>query len=251
MIEGDELRAWVVKTGTSLAQVRKDHLVSHLLHGLQGRTGFVFFGGTALNRTFVAGRRLSEDIDLYREHDDPASPDDMIEWLTSATRRDFPELRIDRSGASGDVLNFTALADDLSVRVQVGGPRYERTRLPVAACPVEMRYSDLPTTADILVPTVDSFTAMKLSAYEDRFVARDLFDLGSLSDLGAIRPAVLRALRDFRGYGPTRWAYDDEHGPSDDVWMMELVHQTGDPGDAKATLGSVRASVGAAANWPA
>lgn len=251
MIEADELRARATETGTSVAQVRKDHLVSHLLYGLQGRTGVVFFGGTALNRSFVAGRRLSEDIDLYRASDAPAPPDDITEWLASATRRDFPELRIDRHGASGDVLNFTALADDLSVRVQVVGPRHETSRLPATAFPVEMRFSDLPATAEILIPTIDSFTAMKLSAYEERFTARDLFDLGSLSDLGAIRPEAVRLLRDFRGTGPTRWAYDDESCPSDEVWMIELAHQTDDPGDPMETLSRVRARLSAAAEWPA
>ena len=225
--------------------------MSHLLHGLHGRTGVVFFGGTALNRSFVRGRRLSEDIDIYRTVDALVTAEDVIEWLGSATQRDFPDLRFDAHGPSGDVLNFTAQADDLSVRVQVVGSRHEHSFLPVAPHAIEMRYSDLPESAEILVPTIDSFTAMKLSAYEERFVARDLFDLGSLSDVGAIRPEALRVLRDFRGTGPTQWAYADATCPSDEIWMIELNHQTDDPGDARTTLDRVRASVSAAAGWPA
>jgi predicted nucleotidyltransferase component of viral defense system len=236
--------------GTAESQIRKDHLVSHLLHGLEGYEGFVFFGGTALNRTHVQRRRLSEDIDLYRTYGSPAGPDDLTAWLASATRRDYPDLRIDPAGTRGDALYFVARGDDLSVNIQIVGPRHERSRLPVAAHPVDLRYSDLPPSVEIVVPTLESFAAMKVVAYEDRLAPRDLFDLGSLEDVGAINAEALRLLRHLRGTGPTRWAYEEARCPSRDVWMVELAHQTADPGDPAATLARVRGSIGVAAGWP-
>ncbi|MBU1227044.1 MAG: hypothetical protein KJ698_07530 [Actinobacteria bacterium] len=60
-----------------------------------------------------------------------------------------------------------------------------------------MRYSDLPPTAEIVVPTAESFTAMKLVAYEDRFAPHDLFDLGSLCE----EPRQIRHQLDFSEFG--------------------------------------------------
>jgi predicted nucleotidyltransferase component of viral defense system len=249
VIEPSEMRAWAARTGTTEAQIRKDHLVSHLLRGLEGREGIVLYGGTALNRTHVQGRRLSEDIDLYRTHGSPADPDDLTAWLGSATRREFPDLRIEPTGVRGDVLDFAARADDLSVKIQIVGQRYERSKLPVSASPVELRYSDLPPSVEIVVPTLGSFTAMKLAAYEDRFAPRDLFDLGSLDVVGAIDAEALGLLRRLRGTGPTRWAYEAARCPSREEWMVQLAHQTADPGDPAATLNRVRSSLDAVAGW--
>jgi hypothetical protein len=52
--------------GVARDQVLRDHLISHLLAALSEhcRDQVVFFGGTALSRTFVPDGRLSEDIDL-------------------------------------------------------------------------------------------------------------------------------------------------------------------------------------------
>lgn len=48
------------------AQVIRDHAISHVLAAMQGiNTELIFFGGTALSRTFLRMGRLSEDIDLY------------------------------------------------------------------------------------------------------------------------------------------------------------------------------------------
>ncbi len=52
--------------GVAMEQVRRDHLISHVLAAisldLPGRV--IFFGGTALSRTHLPAGRLSEDIDL-------------------------------------------------------------------------------------------------------------------------------------------------------------------------------------------
>jgi len=45
-----------------------DHLISHVLAVLPViDVGWWFYGGTALNRSYVSGRRLSEDVDLMVE----------------------------------------------------------------------------------------------------------------------------------------------------------------------------------------
>ena len=50
-----------------MEQVRRDHLISHLLGAIAAgvpTNDLVFFGGTALSRSYLTDARLSEDIDL-------------------------------------------------------------------------------------------------------------------------------------------------------------------------------------------
>ena len=52
--------------GVARPQVRRDHLISHLLAALSRHLAddVIFFGGTALARSLAPDGRLSEDIDL-------------------------------------------------------------------------------------------------------------------------------------------------------------------------------------------
>lgn len=52
--------------GVAEAQVRHDHVVSHILATLSRhrRDELIFFGGIALSRTYLLDEGLSEDIDL-------------------------------------------------------------------------------------------------------------------------------------------------------------------------------------------
>ena len=53
--------------GVDMEQVRRDHLISHVLAAISAgvsSTDVVFFGGTALSRTYLTASRLSEDLDL-------------------------------------------------------------------------------------------------------------------------------------------------------------------------------------------
>jgi predicted nucleotidyltransferase len=43
-----------------------------------------------------------------------------------------------------------------------------------------LRYSDLPESAELRVPTPSGFAAMKLMAWFDRHTPRDLYDLAAL-----------------------------------------------------------------------
>ena len=68
MLSRHELARVAVDYGAAENQIRRDHLISHVLHALaELDVPLVFFGGTALARTHLttaeAGGRLSEDID--------------------------------------------------------------------------------------------------------------------------------------------------------------------------------------------
>jgi predicted nucleotidyltransferase component of viral defense system len=240
LIDREEIRKRAEEWGTPMEQILRDHLISHLLHALRDAGRVVFFGGTALNRTFVEGRRLSEDIDLYLTHENPPSHDDVVVALQTGTEREFPELRVDRTSVTGDVANFSVTAAEASVRLQIVGPRHEDSRYGVAPWPVSLRYSDLPGVVDLCVPTVESFGAMKCAAFEDRHAPRDLFDLGSLVEIDAMQDATVEALRQFRGFGPVQWQYDDGLLPTGEEWRAELGHQTVDTGDPNEILHRVR-----------
>ena len=63
----DEWAAVAERFGVDMEQVRRDHLISHLLGAIASgvpSNDVVFFGGTALSRTYLADARLSEDVDL-------------------------------------------------------------------------------------------------------------------------------------------------------------------------------------------
>ena len=60
--------------GVDLEQARRDHVISHVLAAISRRAQdrFIFYGGTALSRTWLPDARLSEDVDLMvigRRHD--------------------------------------------------------------------------------------------------------------------------------------------------------------------------------------
>lgn len=61
-----ELHSIAEQFGVSDEQVRRDHVVSHLLALISGELAdrILFIGGTALARTHLPDGRLSEDLDL-------------------------------------------------------------------------------------------------------------------------------------------------------------------------------------------
>ena len=69
-LDADEASAVALSFGVALEQVRRDHLVSLILASLQPAADeLVFFGGTALARSYLPAGRLSEDIDLISTSD--------------------------------------------------------------------------------------------------------------------------------------------------------------------------------------
>jgi hypothetical protein len=65
-LQPDDLIRVMSAFGVAETQVRRDHAVSHILATLSQhhRDDLIFFGGTALSRTYLVDERLSEDIDL-------------------------------------------------------------------------------------------------------------------------------------------------------------------------------------------
>ena len=61
----DEIARYTSLFGVEPTQIQHDFVVSHVLSAIaEHRDRIVFFGGTALSRTYLDGLRLSEDIDL-------------------------------------------------------------------------------------------------------------------------------------------------------------------------------------------
>lgn len=62
----NDLHREVQRFGVAEEQVRRDHVISHVLAAISADCpdDVIFFGGTALSRTHLVKARLSEDIDL-------------------------------------------------------------------------------------------------------------------------------------------------------------------------------------------
>jgi predicted nucleotidyltransferase component of viral defense system len=108
VLDQQELTEIADAFGASEAQVRRDHLISHVLLIIaELQLPVVFFGGTALARTHLtdphAGGRLSEDIDLYA-FDRKTIAGALDTDLPRALRREYPGTHWDpapaRSGRS-------------------------------------------------------------------------------------------------------------------------------------------------------
>lgn len=69
---------------------------------------------------------------------------------------------------------------------------------------------------------------MKLTAYVDRAVPRDLFDLRELAKRGALNEESLELTRQLLGRSLARQEF--ESIPTDDQWDVELSHQAAESG---------------------
>ncbi len=76
-------------------QVLRDHLISQVLATLSAdfNDQVVFFGGTALSRTFTPNGRLSEDIDLIAVGNRRDIAQELERRILTANRREYPGLR--------------------------------------------------------------------------------------------------------------------------------------------------------------
>jgi hypothetical protein len=228
MLDPDEEAAVAERFGVSLPQVRRDHLISHLLAALSAHAAdqVVFFGGTALSRTLAPDGRLSEDIDLIATGPRRDVAATIEKALPRATRREFPGLRWEpRLTEVRDVEPAILITPDgLTVRVQLlragGYPPWPTTTMPLA-----QRYSDAPP-ATLTVPTPAAFAASKTVAWIDRAASRDLFDLWLLARSDLI---TTEAARLFGRYGPTGGpptAAMFTAAPDEDSWRRDLSAQT-------------------------
>lgn len=191
-----ERRVWAGRFGVTPGAIDHDHLISHLLVALSTwEHDVLFYGGTALSRTHLLGLRLSEDIDLQIE-----SPGEHIDALGDHLRRairlNYPDAIWERHSAPRGQTIAYLKSDELAVRVHLIGPD---EKLPTQTAPIELRYSDLPESVSLLVPTRPALAAMKTGAYMDRGAPRDLVDLDGLADIGALDEEAARVLKDVFG----------------------------------------------------
>ncbi|QWF81525.1 nucleotidyl transferase AbiEii/AbiGii toxin family protein [Amycolatopsis sp. CA-230715] len=228
MLDPDEELAIAERFGVARAQVRRDHLISHLLAVLSAHLAdeVLFFGGTALSRSFLPDGRLSEDIDLIALAKRDEVADALQHAVRRGTRREFPGLTWEPALTEVSDVDpaVIRLPDGTTVRVQLlrrtGYPPWPTERRDLV-----QRYSDA-APAELTIPTLESFAAWKTAAWVDRAAPRDLFDLWLLAGLGALDQGA-GAL--FKRFGPVNRVPGPElfaTGVDEERWRRELSGQT-------------------------
>lgn len=238
-----EWEATALRFGVAIEQVRRDHLISHVLAAISRAVPaeqVIFFGGTALSRTHLTHRRLSEDIDLIAVGPRRSVAELIVATVGAELARSHGEVRWspELTSAAGGNSAQLAVADGTVVQVQLlsstGYPAW-----PTEVIAIEQRYSDAPA-AQLRVLTADAFVAAKLTAWMNRSAPRDLYDLWALNEAGLIGP---RAAATFARYGPTGRPLGPavfDNGVDDEAWNRALAHQTRLEVTAREALSAVR-----------
>ena len=228
MLDPTEEIAIAEQFGVAQGQVQRDHLISHILAALSAdfHDQIVFFGGTALSRSYIPDGRLSEDIDLIAVGHRRDIAQALERRIVTAIHREYPGLRWLPLLSSVRDTDPAVLAtpDGVNVRVQLlsqaGYPPW-----PTASQELVQRYSDA-RPANLRVPTRAAFAAWKTSAWVDRAASRDLFDLWSLARIGGIDDEAAAL---FARYGPTNRP-PSKHvfsvAPDEAAWRRDLGSQT-------------------------
>jgi len=213
--------------GVALEQVRRDHLISLALATFEPLgEQLVFFGGTALARSYLPNGRLSEDIDLIAIGPRSEVAEAVVRAITRGLRATHGTLRWSRPLSDvRDVDPVTISTDDgISVRIQlltaIGYPPW-----PTVATAVFQRYYDAPPVT-LRMPTREAFAAWKTVAWINRHAPRDLWDLWALSRIGALNATAARL---FVEHGPTlgppkSWMFTT--APTARQWREQLASQT-------------------------
>ncbi len=240
MLRTEELRTWVDHFGTPEEQVRRDHLISHVLASLPNDLGITFIGGTALCRTHLPDWRLSEDIDLLV--DDPHDLAPQIEGaIRAGLRREFPSLAIEwrreLTPMSGALSSGT-----INCRLQLVSLDDSYARYPTAITSVELRYGDLPTNVHMSCPTVVGAAAMKLAAWADRAAPRDLCDLYGIATRKALTIEALEIAAEAHR-AVQLLDYTEERTPTSEQWQAALGHQMRELPDPKVAMATVRNAI--------
>jgi predicted nucleotidyltransferase component of viral defense system len=241
MLRPEELRSVQATFGAADAQVRRDHLLSHVIAAAAHADGeWVLYGGTGLARTHLPSFRLSEDLDLLA-HPRRTAVAELERVVARRLRREFgavqwqPPLTV----APENSRVVLRTDDGLAVRVQVGELDADRRRWPVEVRDVVLRYSDV-EPAQIAVPTLPAFVAMKMAAWEDRHAARDLADLAALASLGAVGPEAVRILGSATGRTLHGYLFNRLPARTKAIWSTQLAHQMRELPDPDECLDSVR-----------
>jgi predicted nucleotidyltransferase component of viral defense system len=212
--------------GVATEQVIRDHAISHVLGALSDMDGaddLIFFGGTALSRTFLPTLRLSEDIDLIARGNRTDLAHRIQDAVAARLRRSHGEVTwtpslADRKGADAAVLR---ISDTVLIRVQLlsaeGYPAW-----PTEQRALIQRYTDAPA-ATLTTLTAPAFVANKTAAWADRHAPRDLYDLWALGEHGHIDTEAADLFRRYgQGGNPETWLTEP---PTDEAWQAALAHQ--------------------------
>lgn len=248
MLDPDELAKIAGEFGADDDQVRRDHLISHVLHALAALAAdqMMFFGGTALARTYLSTGRLSEDIDLSAQGR-TAIAETIHRRLPRALRREFPGTTwvtplIGRPDVDPALLQT---GDGTQLRIQLLSAEH-MFAWPTELRTIDVRYTDVPATA-LRVPTLPAFVAMKTIAWADRHAERDLYDLNALARIGAItkESADLAYAATGVRVAPHMFAQP----PDEQQWAQQLAHQTGHLPAPADCLDRVRAQYAHVMQW--
>lgn len=210
--------------GTSLSQVQKDHAISHVLSALRNfKTDIVFYGGTGLARTFLVHGRLSEDIDLFTSNRNALLRE--LDTIPELIIQEFPQAYWATKPSQITEPGKALLVCQQGVQIEVQAiSAYGRrwSAIPTALSEIQQRYSDVPRIK-LRTPTLDGFSAMKLTAWFDRATSRDLFDLEGLAHLGQVSVATRKLVVELVGLTLTPGMLDRRVVGN---WQEDLAHQT-------------------------
>lgn len=224
MIDARERQKIQELFGVSEAQVNRDHAISHTLAALQQiETKYVFFGGTALSRTFLARGRLSEDIDLYSA--DRKTLCYELDGLPNFLEEEFPQANWNVPPSQTNDLGSSLLVCDTSIQIKVQIVDLDTRgwqKVPTELNEIQQRYSDT-SPAKLFTPTFDGFVAMKALVWFDRRTPRDLFDLEGLSRQRPVTEIARDLIEQIRGF---RISAEMMNRPVIGAWQEELAHQT-------------------------
>lgn len=232
MIDDAEAVTWARTFGVDITQVRRDHLISHILAALPTISGLAdaaFIGGTSLCRTHLDGLRLSEDVDLL-----VSDVDEAAGALTRAPgrllRREYRDVAVGSPTPvpRGRQMQLTA-PQAPPVEIQLIRRQAEDDVLNFKQTPVSLRYDRLPQSVHLLVPTAESFVAMKYAAFRDREEPRDLFDLAHLTKAGAFGQDAADLVTQLTGAPPMSAELRTLPSHTAATWSAQLDHQTSIP----------------------
>lgn len=251
MLGRKELARWAATFGVADEQVRRDHVISHILGAVATMAAgdVVFYGGTALARTHLPGFRLSEDVDLL------VSP--RPEWA-ARIEQELPQALRRHVGPSDwdpapttvpEAIAGRLVAGALSVQVQLVSYDVQQRRWPVERRPIETRYADAPQI-ELNVPTRATFAAMKTIAWADRHTPRDLADLSALAGIGALDSAAAKLVADMAGWRPIPALFEAIPARTRAAWHVDLAHQMAAPPDPDEALATVRTAWAEAIRTP-
>lgn len=156
-LNDDDAAAVTAGFGVAPTQVERDHVISHVLAALSASDmsrKLIFFGGTALTRTFLPDLRLSEDIDLISTGSRSDAAKTIMSVVSAALARTHGAVSwlppLDQTSDSQPATML--VGDDIRVRVQL--LTETGYNFPTEMRAIEQRYSDAPPAA-LTTPTAE------------------------------------------------------------------------------------------------